>query len=85
MTVDEVNAAVRRHLTADNLHVAVVADPEGAPAFLEALVSNAPSPITYETATKPEVLAEDRAIAVLPLPVDRRRCRIVPAESMFER
>lgn len=85
MTVDDVNAAVRRHLSADNLHLAVVADPEGAPAFLEGLLSNAPSPITYETATKPEVLAEDRDIAVLKLPVDRGRCRIASAESMFER
>jgi hypothetical protein len=31
------------------------------------------------------VLAEDREIAVEPLPVARERCRIVPAESMFER
>jgi zinc protease len=85
MTVDDVNAAVKRHLSAENLDLAVVADPERAPAFVDALASNAPSPITYETETKPEVLAEDRAIAVLRLPVDRARCRIVPAESMFER
>jgi zinc protease len=85
MTVDDVNAAVKRHLSADNLHLAVVADPDGASAFVDALASNAPSPIVYETETKPEVLAEDRAIAVLPLPIDRDRCRIVPAEAMFER
>jgi zinc protease len=84
MTVEEVNAAVRRHLTAENLYTSVVADPDGATAFLEALASNAPSPIAYETETKPWVVAADRTIAVEPLPVDRARCRIVPADALFE-
>ena len=85
MTVEDVNAAVRRHIDPDNLSVAVIADPTGAQAFVDALVSDTPSPIVYATATKPEVLAEDRLIAVEPLPIDRARCRIVPAEAMFER
>src|SRR5262249_25240653 len=55
MTVDDVNAAVRRHLSAENLHLAVVADAEGAGPFVEALAANAPSPIVYETETRPEV------------------------------
>jgi hypothetical protein len=85
MTAAEVNAAVRRHLTAEGLHIAVVADEDGAPAFVEALAANAPSPITYETATKPEVLLADAEIAVTPLPISRERCRIVPADQIFER
>ena len=84
MTVEQVNAAVRRHLSAENLYLAVVADSAGAPAFVEALASNAPSPISYETETKPWVVAADRAIAVEPLPVDRSRCRIVSADALFE-
>jgi zinc protease len=85
MTAADVNAAIRKHLSADRLHVAVVADPDGAPAFVESLVANAPSPIVYETETQPQVLVEDREIAVTPLPVRRDRCRIVPADSMFAR
>jgi zinc protease len=85
MTVDQVNAAIRRYLSADDLHVVVVADPDGAAAFLDAFASNAPSPMTYETETKPEILADDRAVASLPLPVDRARCRSVSADSLFER
>jgi zinc protease len=84
MTLDDVNAAVRRHLMPENLSVAVIADPAEAEAFVDALVSNVPSPIVYATTTKPEVLAEDREIAVECLPVERHRCRIVPAEAMFE-
>lgn len=84
MTRDEVNAAVRRHLSPENLGIAVIADPEGAARFVDELASNAPSPITYESATKPEVLVEDRAIAIEPLPVSKERCRILQAAEMFE-
>ena len=85
MTVDDVNGAVRRHLQPESLRLAVIADPVGAEAFVDALATNAPSPITYTTETKPDVLSEDRAIALETLPVDRNRCRIVPAGAMFER
>ena len=84
MTVADVNAAIRRHLRPENLRIAVIADPAGAEALVEALVSDASSPIGYATATKPEVLEEDRAIAAEPLRIDRARCRVVPAEDMFE-
>jgi zinc protease len=85
MTVSDVNRAIREHLQPENLRVAVIADPEGADAFVDALASNAPSPIVYQTPTKPDVLAEDRGVAMEPLPVERHRCRIVPAQDMFER
>jgi zinc protease len=84
MTVDDVNAAVRKHLSAENLHIAIVADPEGAGPFVEALAANSPSPIHYETETRPEVVLEDREIAVENLNTDPARCRVVPADSMFE-
>jgi len=84
MTVEDVNRAVARHLDPESLKLAVIADPEDAERFVEALASDAPSPVVYESATKSEVLVEDREIAVEPLRVDRGRCRIVPAEAMFE-
>jgi hypothetical protein len=85
MTVDDVNGAVRRHLQPESLRVAVIADPTGAEAFVDALAANAPSPVAYDSETKPDVLVEDRTIAVESLPVERSRCRIVPAAEMFER
>jgi zinc protease len=84
MTVDDVNHAVRRHIAPDDLQMAVIADPDGAPRFVEALAANEPSPVAYDSATRPEVLAEDREIAEEELRFDSARCRIVPAESMFE-
>ena len=84
MTVDDVNLAIRRHLLPESLKIAVIADPAAAEAFAAGLASNAPSPIVYATETKSEVLSEDREIAVEALPIERTRCRIVPATVMFE-
>jgi zinc protease len=84
LDVRQVNEAVRRHVSADAAFVAVVADPEGAPAFLDRFASNAPSPIVYDTETAPDVLDEDREIAAFPLRVAGARARVVPAEAMFE-
>ncbi len=84
MSVGEVNDAIRRHLDPEGLKVAVIADPEKADDFVDALTRNAPSPMTYGTETRPDVLEEDRAIAVEPLPIERSRCRLVPATVMFE-
>jgi zinc protease len=84
LRVEEVNAAIRRHLRADRAFAAIVADPEGAEGFVRALGANAPSPIAYATDTKPQVLDEDKEIAVFPLPVDVSGITLVPAETLFE-
>jgi zinc protease len=84
MTRDDVNAAIRSHLDPESLRMAVVADPEGAPEFVARLAANDPSPVTYDSETKPDVLLEDRDVAIEPLPVERRRCTILPASSLFE-
>lgn len=83
MTVEQVNAAAGRHLRWDNACVAVVADPEGAASFAEALRTDAPSPVSYDTETRTEVLAEDAEVSAWPLKVSR--VRVVRAEEMFER
>ena len=84
MTVDEVNGAIRRHFLPESLKLAVIADPAEADAFVDRLASNAPSPIIYQTPARPEVVAEDREIEVEALPIEKSRCRIVPATVMFE-
>jgi zinc protease len=85
LTVQQVNDAIRKHLAVDGAYVAVVADEEGAKAFATALESNSPSPIRYATETRPEVLAEDKEIAVYPLRINKERIRVVPASEMFEK
>jgi zinc protease len=84
LKVEDVNAAIKRHLQAKNLAVAVVA-PDAA-ALRELLLSGKPTPITYQTPTTSEdLLREDREIESYPLPINKERLRVVPAARMFER
>jgi zinc protease len=83
MTVEEVNAAIKRHLDPRNLKVAIVAD--AARGLVQQLTSGGPTPITYQTpTTDPALLAEDKEIEAFPLEVNVERLRIVPAATMFE-
>jgi zinc protease len=82
LTVDQVNAAVRKHLKTDGIKVAIVA--KDAAGLRELLTSGKPSPISYDTQGTPEdVLAEDKQIAVFPL--KDVSVRIVPVAQMFEK
>jgi zinc protease len=82
LTAAEVNAAVRRHLKAPGIKVAIVT--KDAQALAQILKSNTPSPIAYDTEGTPEdVLKEDKAIASFPL--KDVKVKVVPVEAMFEK
>ena len=81
LTVDDVNAAVQRHLQADNLAIAIVTS--DAEAFRDGLLSGEPPAITYNTEVSEDILAEDEAIKSYELPINEDRIRIVPVEEMF--
>ena len=81
LTVDEVNAAIRRHLQADNLAVAIVT--RDAEAFRDELLSGEPSAVTYNTDVGEAILAEDEEIKPYPLAINADRVRVVPVEEMF--
>ena len=81
LTVDDVNAAVRRHLRSDDLAIAIVTS--GAEAFRGALLTNVPSPPTYTVTVTDEIMAEDESIMSYELSIDPDRVRIVPVEEMF--
>lgn len=83
LTRDQVNAAIKKHVQANNLSIAIVT--RDAAAFRDALLAGKPSPLKYDTAGTPEkILAEDKQIAVYPLKVNRERLQIVEATAMFE-
>ncbi len=83
LTLDDVNGAIKRHLQTANLKIAIVTgDAENLRA---ALVSGAPTPITYDAPKPAAVLAEDREIATFPLDVAAERATVVPVDSAFER
>jgi zinc protease len=83
VTLADVNAAVKKHLQAENLVIAMVT--ADAAKMKEALVSGATSPIDYGGIEKPaEILAEDREIERHPLGIGAEDVRIVPVQEMFE-
>jgi zinc protease len=83
LTLEQVNAAIRKHLRSDRLRIAVVT--KGADAFLKDLVENTASPMSYDAEGIPaDVLAEDAAIAVFRLNVNRAASKIVDAGEMFK-
>ena len=81
LTLEEVNAAIRRHLRADRLTIAAVT--KDAEAFAAALAADAPSPISYAAEKPPEILEEDREIERFPIRIPRDRIRITPFEELF--
>ncbi len=83
LTLEQVNAAIRRHLTFRNVKIAVIT--KDAAAFRDALVKNTPSPITYDTPKPESVLREDAIIETWHIPVTAEKVTIVPVEQMFER
>ena len=81
MTVEDVNAAITRHLQIEKLGIAVVT--REAEAFRDALLSDEPSSVTYNTEVGADILAEDEAIKSYPLGINPARVRIVPVDQMF--
>ena len=84
MTVDDVNAAIKKHLQAKNYYLSIVAKDAGP--LNEELLSNAPSPIRYNTPSVPaEILQQDKVIEILPLNINKEKFRIVPSGDLFEK
>jgi zinc protease len=83
VTLADVNAAIKRHLRADRACVGIVT--KGADAFLRDLITNQASPMTYDAEDIPkDVLAEDAAVAVYQLNINREKSKIVDVEEMFK-
>ena len=83
LTLDEVNRAIRRHLSAKDLSVVIVTrDAEG---LRERLVADTPSAITYDEAKPEALLAEDRVIGSRKLGIRPGAVRITAVEDVFAR
>lgn len=81
LTVDEVNAAIRRHLSATNLSVVIIT--KDAQGLKQKLVSDAFSAITYDGERPNDLLAEDRVIGARRLDIAADKVRITPAAEVF--
>ncbi|MCC7014533.1 MAG: insulinase family protein [Planctomycetes bacterium] len=83
LTVADVNAALKRHISADKLRiVCVTKDAEGLKAKL---VSDEPSSMTYESEKPQALLDEDRSIGARKLSIAPDKVRILPIDQVFQR
>ena len=82
LSLEEVNAAIRKHWQYQNLKAVFISNE--AEALKEALVNNTPSPITYESEKPAEILEEDKEIAAYPLHVSPENVTIVKVEQVFQ-
>jgi zinc protease len=81
LTVDDVNKAIRKYLTADDVQIVMItSDAEG---LKEAIVNETPSPITYNADKPKELLEEDKIVEKLPLKIPADHVKIVAVEDVF--
>jgi zinc protease len=83
LTLEEVNAAIQKHLDPSDVVFAFVT--AHGKELGERLTSGAPSPIDYGGVPKPaEILAEDAEIERYPLGIPAANVTIVPVQQVFE-
>jgi zinc protease len=83
LTREDVNAAVKRHLSAKDLSFVIVA--KDARALADALVADGASTVKYEAEKPAALLEEDRAIGEARLGIRREAVRVTPASEVFAR
>ena len=81
LSVEEVNAAIRRHFQVEDVHVAMIL--KDAQGMKERLVADTPSSIQYASEKPAELLAEDREIGARKLNVRPENVTIVPVAEVF--
>jgi zinc protease len=83
MTLEQVNAAIKRHLASPGMSVVIVT--KDADALKQALVSDAPSAIKYDGEKPQALLDEDRIIGTMKLGLAPDRVTITRIEDVFAR
>src|SRR5262249_8011701 len=83
LTVEDVNRAVRKHLSADNLSVGIVT--KDAAGVRDKLRSDAPSPLVYDAPKPKDVLDEDKVVTSIKLNIKPKNLRVTPVDEVFAR
>ncbi|HYP14706.1 MAG TPA: pitrilysin family protein, partial [Bryobacteraceae bacterium] len=82
LTLDDVNKAIKKHLSAENLHIVVIG--QGMDNFKEQILKGEPSPMTYNAPKPEDIVKEDKIVANWKIPVSSESIKIVPANTVFE-
>lgn len=80
MTVDDVNAVVRKYLRATDLDIVIIT--KDAAGMRNAIQSGRPSTIEYVSPPPKEILDEDKVVGRYPLDVES--IEVMPADQIFE-
>jgi zinc protease len=81
LTRAEVNAAIKKHFSAKDLQIVIIT--KEAEALKAKLLSDAFSPITYDSEKPKEVLEEDKVIGALKLGLKPESVTITPVDEIF--
>jgi zinc protease len=82
LTLEDVNRAIKEHLMTNRMRIVAVT--KDAEALRDAIVSNRPSPITYNSPKPQRITDEDKVIQAYPIDVRAENVRIVPVEQVFQ-
>ena len=82
LTVDDVNAAIRRHIRSDNIQIVGVA--KDTDAIIAALTGIGATPIQYNSPKPQDVLDEDKIVERWPLHLRKEDVTVVPVDSVFQ-
>ena len=78
---EQVNAAIRRHISLDDLQIAIVT--ANAEQLADTLASDAPSPFEHRGRASDEIREADAIVARYALGLSRERMQIVPVGELF--
>ncbi|MEW6363626.1 MAG: pitrilysin family protein [Acidobacteriota bacterium] len=81
--LDQVNAALKKHIDPGNFTIVIVT--KDAEALRKALIENATSPMKYDSPTPESILAEDKVIQDYKLQIAPENIRIIPISEVFEK
>jgi zinc protease len=82
LTVDDVNAAIRKHIRSENIQIVGVA--KDTDAITAALTGTGATPIQYNSPKPQDVLDEDKIVERWPLHLRKEDVTVVPVDSVFE-
>ncbi len=82
LTLEDVNNAINKYLKSDAMRVVIIT--KDAEALREAIISNKPSPITYNSPKPKALLDEDKVIETYKINVKPEDVVVVPVERVFE-
>ena len=82
LTLEDVNRAIREHLKSDRMRIVMIT--KDAPSLRNALLTNEPSPITYNSPKPKEITDEDKVIQSYKIDLKPEAVTVVPVERIFQ-